>query len=255
MSRRKRILLGVLFAGVATFLVGAVSGRIPVRPLFTFLQFKLRPDKVRTQQLVQLKNPATQQTVFLIGTTHQYHYEDPAYSIWHVKAAVTGLGVDTAFIEMMSDAVAEGRLGEGPVEMPFVATAAKEAGIHVVGVDSGWDGGWRGRQDRMYAQVKARLTGEAPPKRALIASGFMHVSQFQAQLEEDGFVVVAWSDDEKRAVVDRDVEKTWPAGFEVALTDAIARARAGKMDTDPERKADLTWFVEVREQVLKKVRG
>ena len=39
----------------------------------------------------------------------------------------------------------------------FIAFAAKEAGIKVYGVDSGWDGGWRGRQDRMYEQVKQHL--------------------------------------------------------------------------------------------------
>lgn len=255
MSRRKRILLGVFVAGVAAFVAGAWSGRIPVRPLFTFLQFKLRPDKVRTQQMVQMRNEQTGQTVFLVGTTHQYHYEDPAYSIWHVKAAVTGLGADTVFIEMMADAVDapnQERWGEGPVEMPFVAFAAKEAGLRVVGVDSGWDGGWQGRQARMYEQVKAVLP---TTKRAVITAGFMHVSQFQRQLEEDGFVAVAWGDDDKRAIVDRKIEETWPPGFEQALVRAIERAEAGNLETDPERKADLTWFVDVRQQVLSKVRA
>ncbi len=252
MSRRRRVLLGVVLVGLAGFVAGAWSGRIPVRPLLTFLQFKIRPDKVRTQQLLQLKNPTTNQTVYLLGTTHQYHYEDPAYSIWHVKAAVTGLQLDSVFIEMMKDAVDEGRWGEGPVEMPFIAYTAKEAGLHVHGVDSGWDGGWQGRQDRMYQQVKAELPST---KRALIAAGFMHVAQFQRQLEDDGFVVVDWPDDEKRKVTDRDVEKKWPAGLVAGLEAAIARARAGKLDTDPGRAADVGWFVEVREGVLKKIRG
>jgi hypothetical protein len=216
------------------------------------LQFRLRPDKLRTQQLIQLRNPTTKQTVFLLGTTHQYHYEDDDYSIWHVKAVVTGTGVDTVFIEMMKDAVDDGRWGEGPVEMPFIAWAAKEAGIAVHGVDSGWNGGWRGRQDRMYAQVQAELP---KTKRALIAAGFMHVAQFQRQLEADGFLAVPWSDEEKRAIVDAPVTKTWPPGLEQSLVDAISRARAGQMETDPERQADMKWFIEVREQVLKKIRA
>ncbi len=255
MSGKKKLLLGVLLAGLAAFVAGAWSGRIPVRPLLTFLQFRLRPDKVRTQQLLKLHNKTSDQTVFLLGTTHQYHYEDDDYSIWHVKAVVTGVGADAVFIEMMADAVDapdQSRWGEGPVEMPFIAFAAKEAGLPVFGVDHGWDGGWRGRQDGMYAQVKARLPAY---KTALITSGFMHVSQFQRQLEEDGFVVVDWSDDDKRAVVDRDVKKTWPPGLEQALVAAIARAKAGEMSTDPERQADMKWFVEVREMVLKKIRA
>lgn len=252
MSRKKKIVLGVLFAGVAAFVAGAWSGRIPVRPLLTFLQFRIRPDKVRTTQLVQMRNPVNDQRVFLIGTTHQYHYEDDDYSIWHVKALVTGVSADTVFIEMMADAVDNDRWGEGPVEMPFIAYAAKEAGIAVHGVDSGWDGGWQGRQARMYAQVKQHLPES---KRAVIAAGFMHTSQYQRQLEEDGWVVVDWSDADKRAIVERDIQKTWPPGLEQALVDAIARAKAGQMETDPERQADMKWFVEVREMVLKKIRA
>ena len=250
MKLGRRIALGaaLLFAGA--IVVGAVTGRLPVRGVLTFLQFRLRPDKVRTQQLVQLKHPTTQQVVFLVGTTHQYHYEDSAYSIWHVKAVVTGVDADTVFIEMMRDAVDEGRLGEGPVEMPFVALAAKEAGLRVFGVDSGWDGGWQGRQQRMYEQVKRDLPTS---KRALIASGFMHVQQFQRQLEEDGFVVVDWAEDSKRAITDRKVEETWPPGLKEALEAAIARARAGQLDTDPDRAADVEWFIQVRQQILAKM--
>ena len=250
MKLGRRIALGVVAVVVAGVVAGAVSGRLPVRGLLTFVQFRLRPDKVRTQQLVQLKHPTTQQVVFLVGTTHQYHYEDPAYSIWHVKAAITGVGADTVFIEMMRDAVEAGRLGEGPVEMPFIALAAKEAGMRVFGVDAHWNGGWQGRQSKMYEQVQRDLPTS---KRAVITSGFMHVQQFQRQLEGDGFVVVDWSDEAKRAVTDRKVDETWPPGLKAALESAIARAEAGQMDTDPERAADVEWFIKIRRQILARI--
>ncbi len=250
MKLGRRIALGAALLFVGAVVAGAASGRLPVRGLLTFIQFRLRPDKVRTQQLVQLRHPTTQQVVFLVGTTHQYHYEDPAYSIWHVKAAVTGLGADTVFIEMMRDAVDAGRWGEGPVEMPFVAYCAKEAGLRVFGVDSGWDGGWQGRQGRMFEQVKRDLPAS---KRAVITAGFMHVQQFQRQLEEEGFVVVDWSDEAKRAVTDREVSRTWPPGLKEALENAIARARAGQLDTDPDRAADVDWFIQIRQQVLAQI--
>ncbi|MDP2339741.1 MAG: hypothetical protein Q8O67_02185 [Deltaproteobacteria bacterium] len=247
-----KLALGAGAVVVAGIVLGAVTGRLPVRGILTFVQFRLRPDKVRTQQLVQLKHPTTQQVVFLVGTTHQYHYEDPAYSIWHVKAAVTGVEADTVFIEMMRDAVDEGRFGEGPVEMPFIALCAKEAGLRVFGVDAHWNGGWQGRQGQMYEQVKRDLPTS---KRAVITSGFMHVQQFQRQLEEDGFVVVDWSDDAKRAVTDRKVDETWPVGLKAALEAAIERARAGKMDTDPARPGDVEWFISIRQQILSKIAG
>ena len=238
----------LLLLGIVLF--GVVSGRLPVRALLTFVQFRLRPERVRTQQLVQLQNPTTQQVVFLVGTTHQYHYEDPAYSIWHLKAAITGVAADTVFIEMMRDAVEEGRLGEGPVEMPFIALVAKEAGLRVFGVDSGWEGGWQGRQTRMYQQVQRDLPTS---KRAVIAAGFMHVEQFQTQLEGDGFVVVDWSDEHKSAVCDAPIAQTWPPGLTEALNAAIARAQAGTLDTDPTRAADVDWFISIRQQVLAKM--
>ncbi len=255
MPTKRRILriVGVvtLVAG-ALFALGVVSGRIPLRPLISFAKFRLWPDRLRVEQLVKLRHPQTEKTVILLGTTHQYHYEEAAYSIWHVKAVVTGVGADTACIEMMADAVDGGRWGEGPVEMPFIAFAAKEAGLDVVGIDSGWDGGWQGRQARMYEQVKARLA-LPQTKTALVTSGFMHVSHFQRQFEEDGYVLVPWSDAEKLAITDRAIPHTWPPGLKEALESAIARAKAGEVPTDPDRKADFEWFVKVREMVLRQM--
>lgn len=251
-ASRRKILIG-LGAGLgAVGVVGILGWKniIPIRPVFTFLKFKLNISRARVEHLVRLRHPETGQVVFLLGTTHHYHYDDPAYSIWHVKAAVTGLDVDTVFLEMMADAVAEGRLGEGPMEMPFIATAAKEAGITIFGVDSGWDNGWRGRQDRMFAQVQEHL-GET--KRCLVTAGFMHTRHYQEQFEGIGFVAEKWSDDEKTAVLDRPLPKTWPAGFRDVVEASIARARAGQLDTDPSRAANVDWFIEIREQVLKKV--
>ena len=248
MSRRRRMALvaaGVIVAGLVAL---AGSGRFPLRPLLTFLQFKLNPEKARVQHLVQLRHPQTGQVVFLAGTTHQYHYEDPAYSIWHVKAIVTGLEVDAVLVEMMPDAIDEGRFGDGPVEMPFIALVAKDAGIDVAGMDSGWDGGWRGRQDRMFQHVQRHLPTH---RRLLITSGFMHVRQFEEQLQREGFVVVPWSEAERQQVFERKVDETWPKALAPALRAAIARARAGTMQTDPERSADVTWFIQVREQVLR----
>lgn len=248
MSRRRRIAL--VAAGVFVAAITAVigSGRIPVRPLLTFLQFKLNPEKARVQHLVQLRHPGTGQVVFLAGTTHQYHYEDPAYSIWHVKAIVTGLDVDAVLVEMMPDAIDEGRFGDGPVEMPFIALVAKDAGLDVAGMDSGWDGGWRGRQGRMFQHVQRHLPAH---RRLLITSGFMHVRQFEQQLQKEGFVVVPWSEEERQQVFRRVVEQTWPKELAPALRAAISRARAGTLQTDPERSADVTWFIQVRQQVLR----
>ncbi len=228
--------------------VGAFTGRIPVRPMMTFIQFKLNPTKARVQHLVQLKHPQTGQVIFLIGTTHQYHYTDDAYSIWHVKAVVEGLGVDTVMVEMMPDAVDDGRFGEGPVEMPFIALQARQQGLAVRGIDANWDGGWRGRQDNMFHNVQQVLPDV---KRGLIASGFMHVRQFEEQFTGIGFERVPWSDAQRQRLFERHVAETWPVGLAQALQEAIARAQAGNMDTDPTRAADMDWFISVRRDVLR----
>ena len=247
MTRRRLAIIGL---GAVAFAVGVggFTGRIPVRPLLTFIQFKLNPTKARTQHLVQLKHPKTGQVIFLIGTTHQYHYSDDAYSIWHVKAVVEGVGVDTVMVEMMPDAVDDGRFGEGPVEMPFIALQARQQGLVVRGIDANWDGGWRGRQDEMFQNVQHVLPDV---KRGLIASGFMHVRQFEEQLIGLGFERVPWSDAERQQLFERDVSQTWPAGLAHALREAIVRAQAGKMDTDPNRAADVDWFISVRRDVLR----
>jgi hypothetical protein len=248
--RLRRLVAVVVGVVVVAGTAAAASGRLPLRPLLTFLQFKINPTKARVQHLVQLQNPVTGQVVFLAGTTHQYHYDDPAYSIWHVKSIVTGLQVEKVLVESMPDAVAEGRYGEGPVEMPFITLAAIEAGIAVAGMDAGWDGGWRGRQDKMFQNVQREMVGH---KRVLITSGFMHVRQFEEQLTEAGFQVVPWSEHERQAIFARHVDETWPRGLADALRSAITRAHNGQMQTDPSRSADVTWFIEVRRQVLEKM--
>jgi hypothetical protein len=165
-----------------------------------------------------------------------------------VKAIVTGLDVDAVLVEMMPDAIDEGRFGDGPVEMPFIALAAKDAGIVVAGMDAGWDGGWRGRQDRMFEHVQRHLPNH---RRVLITSGFMHVRQFEEQLQAHGFVLAPWSEEERQAIFRRPVEEVWPKALAPALRAAIGRARAGTLQTDPERSADMEWFIQVRQQVLR----
>ena len=251
MRRLRRMALVVLGLVAAGVVVGAASGRLPIRPLFTFLQFKLSPGTARLQHLVQLREPSTGREVFLVGTTHQYHYEDDDWSIWHLKAVVQHLHVDTLLIEMMADAVNDGRVGEGPVEMPFFATLGAELGLRVVGIDSGWDGGWQGRQDRMFQHVQAALAASPSSKRVIVASGMMHVRPFADQFTAAGYQVVPWSEADRRAVSDdADVEKAWPKGLAPALRSAIERARAGNLDTDPQRAADASWFIQIREQIL-----
>ncbi len=251
MRRLRRIALVVFGLVVAGVVVGGVSGKLPLRPMLTFLQFKLNPGKARIEHLVHLRHPQTGNEVFLVGTTHHFHYQDDAWSIWHLKAAVEHLHVDTLLIEMMADAVVEGRVGEGPVEMPFFATLGADMGLKVVGVDSGWDGGWQGRQARMFEQVQAALPST---KRALLASGMMHVRPFQEQLTTAGYEVQPWSEDDRRAATDdSSVVKTWPTGLAAALRASIVNARSGTMATDPERAADVGWFVQIREQILDKM--
>jgi hypothetical protein len=232
--------VAVVAAVLALAALGIASGRVPVRSIVTFLQFKLRPDRARTQHLARLQHPATGQIVHLLGTTHHHHYKDDAYSIWHVKAAVLGLGVQTVFIEVMPEAVRAGRLGEGPVEMPFVGLAAQEAGLVVHGMDSGWEGGWRGRQDRMFAAIQERL---ATSGNTLVVSGFMHLRSFQEQLQGEGFAPVPWTEAERNAVFETPVEKTWPRGLRASLEQAIAAART---NTEPDQR----WFIAIREEIL-----
>jgi len=246
--RLRRLAVLAVGAAVAAIAAGIGTGRIPARPILTFIQFKFAPEKARVQHLVQLRHPESGQVVFLAGTTHQYHYDDPAYSIWHVKAIVTGLDVDAVFVEMMPDAVSEARYGEGPVEMPFITLAAREAGIDVKGIDAGWDGGWRGRQAQMFANAQANMAGR---KRVLVTSGFMHVHQFEEQFQSVGFVPVPWPEAERQRLFEREVPHTWPVGLADALREAIARAERGEIETDPKRAADTAWFIQVREQVLK----
>ena len=251
MRRLRRIALVVFGLVAAGVVVGGVTGKLPLRPVLTFLQFKLNPGKARVEHLVHLRHPTTAQDVFLVGTTHHFHYEDAAWSVWHLKATVEHLQVDTLLIEMMADAIVEGRVGEGPVEMPFFATLGAEMGLKVVGVDSGWEGGWQGRQARMFEQVQAALPST---KRSIIASGMMHVRPFQEQLTAAGFEVQPWSEDERRAVTDdSSFDKSWPKGLAPALRASIVKARSGTMDTDPERAADVGWFVQIREQILTKM--
>ena len=239
-GRRKRMWLAA--GAVAAGLFVLAAWRLPVMPLLTFLQFRVWPEQARLQHLVLLQHPGTGQELFVLGTTHEHHYRDAAYSVWHLKAALLALRPDTVFIESMPAEVLAGAWGEGPIEMPFVALAAREAGAKVVGIDAGWEGAWRGRQRQMFENLRAGLL---PVRRGVVACGFMHVLSFVDQLESEGFVRVPLADRDKEQVLDGPVDRTWPAGMRAALEAAIARAPGRIQDA-----AELERYVALRRQVL-----
>jgi hypothetical protein len=250
--RRRWWQLGVV-AAVCVTVGGAVFARLPLRSVLLAIGVKARVDVARGFLLTKLVHPETGQVVYLLGTTHDRLFDDAAYSIWHVKSALTSLDVDTALVEVLPEDMQGGRVGDGPVEMPFVVGVAREKGLRVAGIDARWDDGWRARQDTMSRRVREGLAGA---RAAVVVCGYMHLRGFRADLLHDaGFVDAPWTTSDAKGAFGHDVVHVLPAGFRAALRDSIVRARVGRAGIDPFTGTPSTWFVDVRERVLASVAG
>lgn len=248
--RAARRLLGAavfLFCGAAAVVA---ADPLALRPLWTVLRIKVAPHTARTEHLVRLRDPATGQTIVILGTTHHHLFTDDDFSIWHVKAAALHLGVDTLLLEMLPDASS----GDGPVEMPFLRALADQHRVPVCGIDASWDAGWRARQQAMFQHVLAALRpaplGAADdalpaPRSALLVSGYLHTAAFRQQLEGAGFVTEPWSDVDKQRLLAQPVERALPPGFREALQESLER----KQEATPPGAAE-PWEVTVRRRVL-----
>ncbi len=242
---RRRWLVG---AGVVASV--AVVGHHYLSMRTVLLALGLRGSSARTRGHLLTKHvqPTTGQVVFLLGTTHHRLFFEDDYSIWHVKSALQTLAVDTALVELLPEDLAGDRVGDGPVEMPFVVGVARERGLLVRAIDARWDGGWAARQDAMFALL---TEGRSDRRAIVVVCGYMHLRGIRQRLLEDaGFVDAAWSIGDAEAAFSAPVERVLPRGFREALRASIARARQGRAGAEPFRGADPDWFITVRERVL-----
>jgi hypothetical protein len=126
-------------------------------------------------------------------------------------------------VEIRPEAVRGGHWGEGPIEMPFCALVARNAGITTFGMDD-WSDKMERREDRMVQNITEQIAGA---KRVLVMTGYSHIAGFVHRLQKKGYVLQDWSKAERKKLLRRPVDKRCPPELRQAYADAIRRAQAG----------------------------
>jgi hypothetical protein len=233
MKLRKRWLVAA-----ALGLILAIAGVIlPIREIVEWAEFKIRPEQFKVDHLVRFWKPDTGQGIVILGTVHNDHVAPGSrYPLWQLKAVILGLKPDMVLVEIKPEAAHADHWAEGPIEMPFCALVAQDAGIRVNGMDY-----WRienagkvirnsgEREDRMFENI---LSKSSSTRRALVVTGYSHLTGFSSRLRRAGFRDEAWPEAERQELLKHEVEHVYPARLKVEIIEAVERAQRGDNDFD-----------------------
>lgn len=162
--------------------------------------------------------------IIILGTAHYLHTETKSYPLWEIKSVILEVQPDIVLVEIRPSAIATRDRGEGPIEMPFCAFVAKEAGFAVGGMDD-WSEKMEVRENHMMANILKSIQGT---KRALVITGFSHVPAFLKRLQARGYRKEPWPELARQQLFLQPVKKEFPQELAKAYRAAIKKAERGE---------------------------
>ncbi len=223
-SPRRRFIAG---AGLlAVFVLLAV---VPWSELASFLQFQLAPERAKLAHVVRFRQASHEdRELVLVGSAHYLHIEaGGGYPLWELKSLMTALRPTRVFVEIRPESIQAGRWGEGPVEMPFCAHAARDQGIPVYGIDD-WAQPMAKREHNMVQELTRNLGAGLN----LTFVGFSHVEGFSELLLDQGFEPVEWEDGQPGEAFSTQVDERYPSGLRESYQAAITAVEEGTSPFD-----------------------
>lgn len=90
----------------------------------------------KENNLVMFKTENKSQEIYILGTIHNHHFNKLFdYSIVNIQSTIDAIDPDLILVEVRQDSVDNYDALDGPIEMVFAWSYAKEAGIEVKGID------------------------------------------------------------------------------------------------------------------------
>jgi hypothetical protein len=215
--------------GFATLLVVVGGALVWSRELRDTLLYEIAPRYARDANFVRLARGP--ESVYILGTIHGRHLSTSEYSLAHLKAVIAHLRADLLLVEARPRELAQGRWGDGPIEMPYAALTARSRGLRVDGIDW-WDSGAPARarrtddvrDDKIFHNMMERLPGRGT---ALVLVGYSHVPELAARLASAGFAEQPITAEQKsRLFALLDEPFAYPPGMSAAIRRRIVDAKA-----------------------------
>lgn len=207
---------------IAVAALGISLAMLPLKELISFLDFKFFPESAKFRQVVRLSDKAGHHVV-VVGTIHYDHIGNDHYSFWNLKSVLEILKPELVLVEFRPEANSAGRLGEGPIEMPFIALTAKQFGLRVDGMDD-WSEDFETRENHMVENVKNRI-GDS--RLTLVFTGYSHLPGFVRRLRSSGFSDQPMSKEEIVHIFSMPVEQKFPDGLAVEYKKIAAWVESG----------------------------
>ena len=225
--------------GVVVISIFAIAfALLPVAEFLSWAEFKITPAFAKHSHFVRLKNRAKGQTIYLLGTIHEGHFErGSGYPYEELRSVLQFVKPDLLLVEIRPESLERGKWGEGPPEMPYAMAVAQEAGIRVAGMDF-----WRAdyhpmrnfdeREDRMTELIsEAAMT----KKVTLVFTGYSHVAGIRHRLAAADFLLdTTFTTQAKIRAFSTPAPGIIPKSYFTAVQEAALRASKHLSDYPPE---------------------
>jgi hypothetical protein len=138
-------------------------------------------------------------SLFLLGTIHGAHAQNPYYTWPHLERIVRQISPDLLLVEIRPEHFkAEEFYSDGPIEMPFLVDLANREKIPCRPIDWWLDAwlsdmskaDWSARDDRMVELLLSWLR-ETKSRKSLATVGAGHIEPFISRLEKQGWIEVS----------------------------------------------------------------
>ncbi len=214
--------------GAAALTVGGAALVAAIPEWRDEVMLDLAPAHFRDDKLQRFVGPAGDE-VYLLGTIHARHLTTPSYRLVHLAALIGRLRPDLLMVESRADEIADGNLGDGPIEALYAQLTAREDGIAAAGID--W---WTmnpahqidsdTREQRIFENVRAGLPGH---RRTLVMIGYAHLPALGARLAALGDRPAPLAAAQKDALFDpQGLPASFPPGMGFYTLRRIAADRA-----------------------------
>ena len=223
--------------------------------LRTFAMVEVAPSHARDSLLRRFEKSGSE--IYLLGTIHGGHLDTPEYAFTHLEAVLLHLRPERLLVESRPEQVAEGNLGDGPVEMTYMSLVARAEQIPFDGIDW-WDENNTSarrtdanRDDRMAQNLMERVP---PSGKVLVLVGFSHVSEQARRLRDQGYEEKEIAESDRAALFDTTgVSNRFPAGMAAAIERRIARDESLIEGGNAERAERLRSAIAARRELLARV--
>lgn len=184
-QRKSRLKIAIVIFVTVVLIIGIFFG-VQVR---NYLQL------IKKENNIVLFKTESNQEIYILGSIHNKHYDkDRKYSIADIQSVIEAIQPDILLVEVRQDTVDTYNALDGPIEMIFAWSYAKENDVEVKGID------WykitedmqsnrtnEERDDKIFNNINLSIGDN---EKVLIIVGATHLVEQSKRFKDNGFTEV-----------------------------------------------------------------